>query len=136
MQNAVDCITNINSAGLLAALDAANVLEVDAAYDTTIAKLSRDEGDGGKDIVKHQVAQEFRGRSVSPELTKRPMLTSTPYTRGVLHWSPQRDGKARRSVSFTIEEWGVRRALEESREEMRMGRQNLRDLQVGTSSQF
>ena len=81
-------------------LGSAGVTEVDNAYNTSVEQLL--EVDNQEEDVMRQVAQKSEARVVSPEPSKRLVVTSTPHSRSAPPMSPQAITRIRRSISFRM----------------------------------
>ena len=84
----------------LQVLGSAGVTEVDADYDTSVAKLT--EVDDQEEHIVRQEIQESAPRVVSPEPSKRPVVTCTPHTQNAPPMSPQAITRTGRAVSFRM----------------------------------
>ena len=87
-----------NPGGKLLVLGSADVAEVDEVYDTSVAKIDEVEEQQGQ--LPSSVVKEPSPRSVSPEPSKRPAFTSTPYQPDFQPMSPQTAPRVARKVSF------------------------------------
>ena len=87
-----------NPGGKLLVLGSEEVAEVDEDYDTSVAKLKDVDEPQGQ--LPKLVGKESSPRSVSPETSKRPAFTSTPYQSDFQAVSPQTAQRVARKVSF------------------------------------
>ena len=84
--------------GKLLVLGSEGVAEVDVDYDTSVAQLKEVDEQQGQ--LPKLVRRDSSPRSVSPEPSKRPAFTSTPYQPDFQPMSPQTAPRAARKVSF------------------------------------
>ena len=84
----------------LQVLGSAGVTDVDAHYDTSVAKLT--EVDDQEEQIVRQEVQDPVQRVVSPEPSKRPAVTSTPHNQNAPPMSPQAFTRIGRTVSFRV----------------------------------
>ena len=87
-----------NPRGSLQVLGSVGVEEADADYDNSVAKHTED--DDQEERIAIQEAQEPVQRVVSPELSKRQVVTSTPHNQNAPPMSPQAITRIGRVVSF------------------------------------
>ena len=87
--------------GKLQVLGSAGVADGDADYGTSVAKLV--EVDDQEERIATQEAQEPNLRVVSPEPSKRPVVTSTPHAQNASPLQPQAITRIGRAVSFWIQ---------------------------------
>ena len=86
--------------GRLQVLGSAGATEVDADYDTSVAKHTEDDDQGER--IAMQEIQGSAPRMVSPEPSKRPVITSTPHNEAAPPMPPQAITKIQRAVSFRL----------------------------------
>ena len=95
----------------LQVLGSAAVTDVDVQYDTSVAKLT--EVNDQEEQIMRQEIQEPAQLVVSPEPSKRPVVTSTPHNQNAPPMSPQAITRIGRTVSFRVDGIADENALSE-----------------------
>ena len=89
-----------NPRGRLQVLGSTGVAEVDADYDTSVAKHTEDDDQGER--IAMQEIQGSAPRTVSPEPSKRPVVISMPQNETAPPMPPQAITRIQRAVSFRL----------------------------------